>query len=228
MSTETKQSVDAIPTGDAETSAKSAKPTAAAKTVTPAKSASVAKTKADGQASAKTRTATAKKAKASRSKTAGKKKSAAKPAPAAAKTGNKTMNDTIENMTAASNDALKDGFEKTLKSVTEVSNFQKQNVDAVIESATLAAKGMETVNANSVAYAKTLMEDGVNAGKAIASAKSVQDIYEIQAGFAKTAMDQYLAELNKTSELVADTFKTALKPINDRVTATVDMAQSQR
>jgi phasin family protein len=156
-------------------------------------------------------------------------KSAAKPAPAAARTKTSTtMNQTIESMTAASNEALKEGFEKTLKSVTEASNFQKETVDAMIASATVAGKGLETVNANAVAYTKSLMEDGVSATKAFASAKSVQEIFEIQSEFTKTAMDNYLAELNKTTDLFSDVFKDTLKPINDRVTAAMELAQAQR
>lgn len=155
---------------------------------------------------------------------------AAKPKTRKAAANNKgnTMNDTIEDMTTASNEALKDGFEKSLKSVTEVSNFQKQTVDALIESATVTGKSLEAVNANAVAYAKSAMEEGVNASKAMASAKSVQEIYEIQSDYTKSAMDQYLAELNKTSDLVSNMFKNSMKPLNERMTAAVELTQTQR
>jgi len=166
---------------------------------------------------------------APKSKPAKATKSAAKPAKAAARTEtSKTMNQTIESMTAASNEALKEGFEKTLKSVTEASNFQKETVDAMIASATVAGKGFETANANAVAYTKSLMEDGVSATKAFASAKSVQEVFEIQSEFTKTAMDNYLAELNKTTDLFSDVFKDSLKPINARVSAAMEFAQAQR
>ena len=138
------------------------------------------------------------------------------------------MNQTIESMTSASNEALKEGFEKTLQSVTEASNFHKETVDALIASATVAGKGIETANSNAVSYAKGLMEDGVSASKAFASAKSVQEIFEIQSEFTKSAMDNYLAELNKTTDLFSDVFKDTLKPLNARVSAAVELAQAQR
>ena len=157
-------------------------------------------------------------------------KKAAKPAPqAAARTkASNPMNQTIESMTTASNEALKEGFEKTLKSVTEASNFHKETVDAMIASATVAGKGFETANTNAVTYAKSFMEDSVTATKAFASAKSVQEIFEIQSQFTKTAMDNYLAELNKTTDLFSDVFKDTLKPLNARVSAAVELAQAQR
>ncbi len=157
---------------------------------------------------------------------------AAKPAPKAnpaARTAKSfAMNDTIESMTAASNEALKEGFEKTMKSVTEASNFQKETVEAMIASATLAGKGFETANTNAVTYAKSAMEDSVAATKKFASAKSVQEIFEIQSEFTKSAMENYLAEVNKTSELFSDLLKNSVKPLNDRVAAAMELAQAQR
>ncbi len=139
-----------------------------------------------------------------------------------------TMNQTIETMTSASNEALKEGFEKTLSAVNDASAFHKDTIDAVIESVTVAGKGVETVNSNAVSYAKSAMEESVAVAKAVSSAKSVQEIFEIQSDYAKSTMDTYLSELNKTSELMSDLMKNSFKPLNDRVSAAVELAQSQR
>lgn len=207
---------------------------APAKAKTEAKPQTPAKVSAKKPATKSARKTTATKktaAKAAPKKTAAKpktvKSAAAKSAAPEIKVGN-TMNQTIETMTSASNEALKEGFEKTIAAVNDASAFQKETMDAVIESATVAGKGIETVNANAVAYAKSAMEEGVAVTKAVASAKSVQEIFEIQSEYAKSSMDSYLAEMNKTSELFADLFKTSFKPLNDRVSAAVDLAQSQR
>lgn len=195
--------------------------TAAAKTVTAKKT--VAKKSPAKKASAKTVAA----------KTPETAKPAAQPQPSVAKAATKTetsfkMNQTIENMTAASNDALKEGFEKSINAVNEASAFHKDTVDAVIESASVAGRSLEELNANSVAYAKTAMEEGVAVTKAVSSARSVQEVLEIQTDYAKSSMDAYLAELNKTSELFAGLVKETVKPLNDRFSAAVDLAQSQR
>ena len=71
------------------------------------------------------------------------------------------MNNSIESMTAATNETFKEGFEKTLSAVNEASAFHKDTVEAVIESATVTGKGLETVGTNAAAYAKTAMEEGV-------------------------------------------------------------------
>ena len=148
-------------------------------------------------------------------------------APVKAKTS-KLMTNTMETMTAATNDTFKEGFEKTLKAVNEATAFHKDTVEAVIASATVTGKGLETVSSNAAAYAKTAMEEGVAATKALSSAKSIQELFEIQSSYAKSAMDSYLAELNKTSVLMSGLVKDGAKPLNTRFAAVVELAQSQR
>jgi phasin family protein len=150
------------------------------------------------------------------------------PQPAARTLESKTMNETIENVTAASSEALKEGFEKTLSAVNQANDFQKDNVDAVIASATAAGKGMEAINTAAVSYVKTAMKNGVATAKAVTTAKSVQEMVEIQADFVKTAMDAYLGEVNKSTELMASTMKDTVKPLNERFSASVEIAQSLR
>ncbi|SDM59701.1 phasin family protein [Maricaulis salignorans] len=138
------------------------------------------------------------------------------------------MNNTIESMTAATNDSFKEGVEKTLSAVNEATAFHKDTVEAVIASATVTGKGLETAGSNAAAYAKTAMEEGVAATKALSSAKSLQEIFEIQSNYAKSAMGSYLAELNKTTELFSGLVKDGAKPLNTRFAAVAELAQSQR
>jgi hypothetical protein len=56
----------------------------------------------------------------------------------------------------------------------------------------------------------------------------VQEVVELQTSFAKSALEAYLAELNKASETVAASFKDSLTPLNARVTAAVEKFQAAR
>jgi phasin family protein len=135
---------------------------------------------------------------------------------------------TFETVTTASNEAMKEGFEKSLTAINEFSAFQKDTVDAVIASATTATKSMEELNASTVAFAKKSMEDGVAAAKSMAGAKSVQELIELHADYTKSTLDAYLTEVNKSSDLVSAMVKDTFKPINDRMAAAVEAMQSQR
>ena len=136
--------------------------------------------------------------------------------------------ETFETVTAASNEAIKEGLEKSLSALNDFSAFQKDTVDAVIASATATSKSIEEMNASAFAFAKKSMEDTVAAAKTMAAAKSVQELIEIHADYAKSTLDAYLSEVNKHTDLVSALVKEGFKPLNDRMAAAVEAMQSQR
>jgi hypothetical protein len=64
-------------------------------------------------------------------------------------------------------DALKAGFEKAVHNYDAALGFGKENVEAVLKSATVAGKGAETIHNEIYAYSKQSIEDGIAASKAI-------------------------------------------------------------
>ncbi|MGJ3230320.1 MAG: phasin family protein [Oceanicaulis sp.] len=139
-----------------------------------------------------------------------------------------TAKETFETVTAASNEAMKEGFEKSINALNEFSAFQKDSVDAMIASATATSKSIEEMNASALAFAKKSMEDGVAAAKTMAGAKSVQELIEIHADYTKSTLDAYLSEVNKTTDLMSALVKDGFKPLNDRMAAAVEAMQSAR
>ena len=79
-----------------------------------------------------------------------------------------------------------------------------------------------------MAYSKKSLDETVAASKALTSAKSVQEVVELQTQYAKTALEAYMGELNRWSETVSASVKDSLKPLNERATAMVEKAQSAR
>ncbi|KPP83130.1 MAG: phasin family protein [Oceanicaulis sp. HLUCCA04] len=136
--------------------------------------------------------------------------------------------ETFETFTSASNDAVKEGIEKSMTAMNEFSAFHKNSVEAVIASATTTSKGFEELNALAAGYAKKSMEDGMVAAKSLASAKSVQEVIEIHSDYTKSSLEAYLAEVNKVSDHVSSMMKDSLKPLNERFAAAVELMQSQR
>ena len=56
----------------------------------------------------------------------------------------------------------------------------------------------------------------------------MQEAVELQTSWAKSALETYLAELNKASATVSASMKDSLVPLNARVTATVEAFQAAR
>ena len=103
-----------------------------------------------------------------------------------------------------------------------------RELTALHTSMTAATKGAESVGSQAMNYAKRSAEDGVAAAKALATAKSMQEVVELQTAYARTALETYLAEMNRMSETVATSVKDSLAPLNERVTAVMEKAQSVR
>ena len=136
-----------------------------------------------------------------------------------------SVKSTVDQFTAASNTAFKDGVEKTLAALNEANTTSKKNLEAVVASVTAATKGAESLGARAIAYSKKTVEDQVAAAKTMGSAKSVQEVVELQTAYAKSMYEAYVAEVGKMAEAVSSSMKEAMAPINERVTAMVERVQ---
>jgi phasin family protein len=135
---------------------------------------------------------------------------------------------TVDQFSAASNVAFKEGVEKTLAALNDANAHSKKNLEAVVASVTAATKGAEALGAQAMAFSKSNFETQVAAAKSLTSAKSVQEVVELQTAFAKSALESYMAEMGRMSETVSASVKDSMKPLNERVTAMVERLQAAR
>lgn len=124
--------------------------------------------------------------------------------------------------------SMKDGFEKMSKGMTDVSEFSKENFDAVMESATNYAKGVEEIAADNAAFAKEAVEKSVEQMKAVSSLKTPQEFMQAQTDFVRTAFETNLAQMQKFADAWTATAKTASEPLSKRYTEVVEKAQGYR
>ena len=120
----------------------------------------------------------------------------------------------------------KEQFEKTaaqlLKSYEDLQATGKANVEALIASSTIAAKGAEDLGREVVAYGQSALDKSITTGKALLAAKTLQEVVELQNDFLKSSFDAMLAETSRLQELTTKVTNEALAPLNARVTATVE------
>jgi len=139
-----------------------------------------------------------------------------------------TLKSTVEQYTTAGSQAFKEGVEKSLASLNDINAQSKQNLEAMVAAATTATKGAEALGAQAIAYSKKVVEDNVAAAKSLGSAKSVQEVVELQTTWFKSSLEGYIAEFNKATEIVSGSVKDTWTPLNARVTATVEKFQAAR
>ena len=145
-----------------------------------------------------------------------------------ASTGETAMQEAMNRATAMGDQAFKDGMDKSMTAINELSAQSKRNLEAVVASVTAATKGAETLSAQAMAYTKKAFEGQVEHSRALTGARSVQEIFELQSTYAKSALEAYVAELNKFSETLSGAVKESFRPLNERATAAVETLQAVR
>jgi phasin family protein len=146
---------------------------------------------------------------------------------AARKTADAARN-AFESVSTASSEAFRENVDRGIAAMSEMGAFGKQNLEAMIASATATQKGVEALSARAVAYSKTAMEKHVAAAKSLMASKSVQEFVEKQTEYARSSFDAYVAELNNVSDVLQGVAKDAFKPINERMSAVSHLMQVGR
>ncbi|CAO3418371.1 phasin family protein [Azospirillum doebereinerae] len=122
--------------------------------------------------------------------------------------------------------AAKEQFEKAttqlLKSYEDLQAAGKANVEALVESSSIAAKGAEDLSREVVAYSQSALDKTITTGKALLTAKSLQEVVELQNSFLKSSFDSLIAETTRIQELSVKVTNEALAPLSARVNATVE------
>ena len=139
-----------------------------------------------------------------------------------------TFKANAEQAQAASAKVFREAADKSAAGLAELNVQGKQNLEAIVASAAAAQKGAEALSAQSVAFSKKSWEDGVAAAQSMAQARSVQELLELQTNWAKSATETYLAEVTRMTDVITASVKDSFKPINERVTASVEKFQAAR
>lgn len=140
----------------------------------------------------------------------------------------KTVEDTNAAPMAAVNDAMKSGLDKMKASSGLMSEHNKANMEAIMESSKITFKSFEEATAISTGYVKSASQKASVAMKALTSAKSIQEAVEIQADYTRGALDSYFAEFNKVADVLLGAMKAASKPISERASASFSALQAAK
>jgi phasin family protein len=149
---------------------------------------------------------------------------AAEQAPATIKKEVTKMNDTIKDAAekgqayfAEFSAKAKAAAEKSAKAFEDINEFGKGNVEALVESGKIAAKGFETLGQDYADYARKQFEGTTAALKGFAAVKSPTEFFKLQADFVRGQFDSFVAESSKNTEAVLKLAGDVAKPISNRV-----------
>ena len=128
----------------------------------------------------------------------------------------------LEGLVKAQQEQLEKAQAQLLKSYDDLAALSKLNVDAVVQSGTIVAKGAEEAGKQVAAFTQASMEKNVAAGKALLGIKSVRELIDFQNAFVKQSFDALVAETTKLQELSVKVTSDAIAPLSARVNATVN------
>ena len=116
--------------------------------------------------------------------------------------------------------------EKSQEFAKDAVEFSKGNVEAMVESAKIAAKGFETVGQEIMSFAKQSMTDTTEAAKRYSSVKTPTEFFQLQSELSKSALDSLVKHGAKTTELSVKLANDAFQPISNRIALAVSKLKS--
>lgn len=128
----------------------------------------------------------------------------------------------FEQTVAATKEQVDKASAQLLKGYEDYAAFSKANLDALVKSGSVFAKGAEDINKQLLAFARASFDQSVAAGRALLAAKSINEVVELQNSYAKQSLDSLVAETTKLQELSVKVANEAIAPLNARVNATVE------
>ncbi|MCC3243954.1 phasin family protein [Methylocystis sp. WRRC1] len=111
-----------------------------------------------------------------------------------------------------------------------VANFEsvqqigKEQFEAVSAAAAAVTKGWQSIAAETTDYSKKSFEKSRLLAEKLISVKKIDEAFQLQTDFAKSAYEDFVAEATKIGELYSSMAKEAFKPM-ESVTKTFTSAE---
>lgn len=137
------------------------------------------------------------------------------------------MNETIKNVAekvetsaketfAKFGDQTKSAMEKGKQGLEDYAAFQKGNVEALVESGRIAAKGIEAMGQEAAAFVKKSYDHTSETLKAMASVKSPTELMKLQADYVRSSFDALVAQTSRTTEAQLKLAGEIAQPLQNR------------
>jgi hypothetical protein len=99
-----------------------------------------------------------------------------------------------------------------VKNFEDLQTVGKDNVEATLKSFGAFSKSGQAIAVEVADYSKKSFEQGTAALEKLFGVKSFDKAFEVQADYAKTAYEGFVAQASKLGELYADLAKETYKP----------------
>lgn len=154
--------------------------------------------------------------------------------------GTKMMNEVIENgkkfaeeakakietAYADFNEKAKASVEKSAKAVEELSDLAKGNVEALVESGKIAAKGFESLGQEAADYGRKSFEKATASFKSFSTVKTPTEFFQLQSQLFSSSFDEFTKEVAKGGEAFIKLTNDVAQPLTARVSVVTGKVKS--
>jgi phasin family protein len=124
------------------------------------------------------------------------------------------------------NERAKTAMERNTRFAEELTELGRGNVEALVASTKIAAKGLETVGQEVAEFGRKSFEDASAALKGFADVKSPADFFRLQTEFVRSQFDNVVAESSKLSEVMIKLAGDVAEPMTNRATVAAERVRT--
>lgn len=103
-----------------------------------------------------------------------------------------------------------------MTSYSDLTSWGQESIESIVKANTAAVKGFETLAKHFVEMTGKTYETSVEAGKKLAGAKNVSDLFQIQSKLAQDSFASFVEEGKTVSELATEIFTEVTAPLTPK------------
>jgi phasin family protein len=111
---------------------------------------------------------------------------------------------------------VKEGMEKAMKTAEEMMAFSQGNLEAMVKSGQIWAAGVQDMGKQMAASAQASFDETLTTFKAISSAKSLKDAFDLQASLARSTLEKTLSESGRLTDASMKLTEQVMAPLTAR------------
>jgi hypothetical protein len=124
------------------------------------------------------------------------------------------------------NERAKTAFERNARFTEELTELSKGNVEALVASTKVAARGVETIGQEVAELSRRSFEEASAAMRSFVEVKSPTDLFRLQGEFVRGQFDTFVAESAKMSEAMIKLAGDVAEPLAGRYTVAAEKVKT--
>ncbi len=116
----------------------------------------------------------------------------------------------------------REAMDRSVKSIEELNEFSRGNVEAFVQAGKAAAQGFEKLAQGAVEFSKKNLEEGTAAVKTLTAAKTPNEFFAASNEYAKAYFDAVVAEMSRVTETSMKVMGEVFEPLSNRAALAAD------